>query len=219
MPDWTPVDKYPGLIMERSEQRGWGFTQDDFHKLAIELNGNDHAGLFMPTGIDIWLGNDLIFNWKEAINWLKDSLRGIGYELQLYVKDNRIFFLSGSEKSGEKKLKMVNLDFAKFQAKKFKEGLTSSDVVSKKLIWPGLEVVWLLALNPHICLEIGEEKFPGLLLPGLVTYEYSFPGDQLCIPFFGINKRDYPAKKEIYIDRIWNQGWLDPWMSIAAFKE
>lgn len=174
MTDWTPVDQYPDLIMERSKLRGWGFTVADVDKLAAKLH--DHNGLFTPTGVKIWLGRDLTFNWLEATAWLSDVLKSF----QIYaIEPDNLTLLSGDVRRSRRQLSVVDLDFYTFWNPP--DNKTPRDIRSTRSNWPGLEVAWFSALNPQIYELMDDKKIPYLFAPGLVV-------NPACIPSFEYNK-------------------------------
>lgn len=170
---WTPVSEYPDRILKRSKLRGWGFTQADADKLTATLH--DHAGDLQPTGISMWLGKDLKFNWAETLLWLKDEVESLKYSfLNEYFSPDKLSSLSGSEKSGKQVLDVVDLDLETFWDKS--NGIVPGDVRPNRKKWPGLEAAILLALNPQVFILMDGETVPYMFASGLVIDGSGLPG-------------------------------------------
>lgn len=159
---WSPVEEYTTRIMKRSELRNWGFTQLHADKLAAELH--NHSSLLLPTGVKIELEKDLKSTWDELMLWLKDEIGALGYTLKEYFNPNTLSFLPGCEYTGELRLSAVDLDLVSFgQPSVF----CPQQIRSYRPTWPGLEVVSLLALNPKVCIALGNKIIPNILVAGL----------------------------------------------------
>jgi hypothetical protein len=171
---WMPVGVYVDHIMARSKLRGWGFTQADASKLNANLH--DHDGPLTPTGVSIWLGRDLKFNWTEMTAWIEDEVNKLGFTFQDYfgpVRMHQLSFLPGSEVTGKRKLDVVDLDLATFLGST--NGVIPMNVRSSRLKWPGLEVATLLALNPQVYVAMDGETIPYLFASGLVVDSDGLP--------------------------------------------
>jgi hypothetical protein len=189
--DWWPVSKYVGKISEWNEMRHWGLTQTQIDAFAATLV--DHLDSAHPTGISLWLGHDLAFNWDEALACLEYEVEALGMKFTKYVESDKVSFFPGSEQSGEISLTVALLDIATYWDPI--NGVVPREVRTKEGRLPGLEVVWLLALNPQVYLMIDYETVPGLIAAGLVI-------DLDDLPYF---RRD-PSEVFVY-DYPDNRRW------------
>lgn len=194
---WTPVEQYAQLIMERSDQRGWGFQKFDALHLALKLN--KHSNLLTPTSVNIWLGKDLAHNWLEAIFWIKDRVELLNYDLQLFFESSQLSFLNGSapHKNGQIGMNVVELDLKTFWGH-IDNSIPWWHTQSNNISWPSLEIAWLLALNPQIFIGMDGKTIPYLLASGLTIDENDIPcfhrdGRKLCI---GHSLRGHNWQKE-----------------------
>ena len=182
---WTPVEHYVQLIMERSDEREWGFQKFDAIKLALKLT--EHANLLTPTSVNIWLGKNLAHNWLEAIFWIKDGVESLNYDLKVFFESTQLSFLQGSQptKNGQIGMDAVVLDLKTFWGH-IDNGIPWWHNQPTNIVWPGLEVAWLLALNPQIFIGMDGKTIPYLLASGLTIDENDIPcfhrdGRKLCI--------------------------------------
>lgn len=171
---FTPVNQYADRVLARCEQRGWELfdekRRDPLMRLAMNREDlRQHAGPLEPTGIKLWLGHNLAYNWAEALAWLKDELVAADIDLQWYnyLEDSAITFYEGSEQEGGPNAGLVGLDFHTFWDRP--HAPVPKEVRPKRPNWPGLEVVWFLALNPQCCALMDSETIPFLTAPGLVV--------------------------------------------------
>jgi len=184
----TPVAEYATRIMARSKQRGWGLTEAQVEQFATKLV--DHAGPNLPTGVSLWLGTDLELNWVEAMLWLKDEVEALGFKFTEYFNADDLTFYAGSKQKGEKQLDAVGLDFSTYFH--VKKGMMPYVVRSEhpEARWPGLEVVWTLALSPQVYIAMnGTAEKPFIMAPGLVVgsdYLPIFARDDFgaCVGFY-----------------------------------
>ncbi len=198
---WRPISRYAAKIEEWNKMRGWGLTKAQITAFAATLV--DHLDPLHPTGISLWLGRDLPFNWEEAMACLKLEVEALGEKFKPYFESNRISFFPGSEQSGKRKLTVALLDLQTYWNPT--DGVVPNEVrkIEKRL--PGLEVAWLLALNPEVYLAIDYKTIPGLVATGLVV-------DSDGVPFF---VRD---SDEAYVDDYWaDNHWND--YSVVRFRE
>lgn len=194
--NWTPVSEYAEKIAARSKLRGWGLTMAQIDTFAATLK--DHAGPLLPTGISLWLGRDLQYNWDEAIAWLNDEVTARNEKFQPYFYASQLSFYPGSGQSGKRKLTAVGLDIDTFWDRT--NGLNLKETRPHRATWPGLEVAWLLALNPQACLEIDRKTIPAFCAPGLVVdsgsvpcFDYdapSFPDGAFVFGSWGIGRKN-----------------------------
>src|SRR5258708_36411843 len=82
---FTPVSQYADRVLARCEQRGWEFeskARDPIMRLALKHTVlREHAGPLQPTGVQMWLGRDLAYNWAGGLALLKDELEATGVDL------------------------------------------------------------------------------------------------------------------------------------------
>ena len=168
---WRSVSDYADKIVEWNRLRGWGLTKTQITTFAKTLV--DHLDPLHPTGISLWLGRDLPFNWEEVMACLKLEVEALGEKFTPYVGAERVSFFPGSEQTGGRKLTVALLDLATYWNPT--DGVVPNEVrkIEKRL--PGLEVAWLLALNPQVYVAIDYETIPGLIASGLVVDSVGVP--------------------------------------------
>lgn len=171
---WRPVGEYADKIGEWNKLRGWGLTKTHITTFARTLV--DHLDPLHPTGISLWLGRDLPYNWDEAMACLKVEVEKLGEKFVPYVGAKRVSFFPGSERIGVRKLTPALLDLATYWSPT--DGVVTNEVRKIEERLPGLEVAWLLALNPQVYVAIDYETTPGLMAAGLVV-------DSGGVPDFG----------------------------------
>lgn len=161
---WRSVNEYADKIVEWNRLRGWGLTKTQISTFAATLV--DHLDPLHPTGISLWLGRDLPYNWEEVTACLKHEVEALGVKFLQYIGSDRVSFFAGSEQSGKCKLTVALLDLATYWNPT--DGVNSNEVRRAEKWLPGLEVAWLLALNAPVYLAIGSETIPGFIAAGLV---------------------------------------------------
>ncbi len=171
---WRPVSEYADKINEWNKLRGWGLTKTQIITFAKNLV--DHLDPLHPTGISLWLGRDLSFNWEEVMACLQMEVEALGEKFTPYVGVEQVSFFPGSEQAGGRKLTVALLDLQTYWNPT--NGVVPNEVrkIEKRL--PGLEVAWLLALNPQVYVAIDYETTPGFIAAGLVV-------DSDGVPCFG----------------------------------
>lgn len=198
---WRSVGEYADKIAEWNKLRGWGLTKTQITTFARTLV--DHLDPLHPTGISLWLGRDLLYNWEEVMACLEHEVTALGEKFTPYVGAERVSFFPGSEQSGGRKLAVALLDLATYWNPT--DGVVPNEVrkIEKRL--PGLEVAWLLALNPQVYLAIDYGAIPGLVAAGLIV-------GSGCVPDFG---RDSAGACVLdgWADGRWGDG------SVVAFRE
>lgn len=178
---WRPVGEYAERISQWNNMRNWGLSGVQISTLANSIV--DHLDPLHPTGIDLWLGRNLAYNWREAMICLQTEVEAIGEKFVPYIDGDRIKFLSGSEQAGQPSLGVALLTID--DGSSSEHGVVPDEVRETGDRFPGLEVAWLLALNPHAYRAIGAKAVPGLLAPGLTV-------DTGCVPAFaGDSKGTY----------------------------
>jgi hypothetical protein len=198
---WRSVSEYASKIAEWNKLRGWCLTKTQITAFAKTLV--DHLDPLHPTGISLWLGRDLPYNWEEVMACLKLEVEALGESFTPCVGAERVSFFPGSEQTGGRKLTVALLDLATYWNPT--DGVVPNEVrkIEKRL--PGLEVAWLLALNPEVYVAIDYETIPGLIAAGLVVGSDFVPHFELC-------------SDEAYVLGSWaGYGWLV--YSVVAFRE
>ena len=198
---WRPVSEYAAKISEWNKLRGWGLTKAQITTFARNLV--DHLGPLHPTGISLWLGRDLPYNWEEVMACLEHEVEALGKRFTPYVNAERVSFFPGSEQSGGRKLTVALLDLQTYWNPA--DGVIPDEVrkIEKRL--PGLEVAWLLALNPGAYVAIDYETIPGFIAAGLVVNSDGVP-------------RFDNASDEAIVHDYWSDyGWSGD--SVVRFRE
>jgi hypothetical protein len=198
---WRPVYQYAFKIIEWNKLRGWGLTTTQITTFAKTIV--DHLDPLHPTGISLWLGRDLPYNWEEVMACLKLEVEALGENFTPYVGAERVSFFPGSKQTGGRKLTVALLDLATYWNPT--DGVVPNEVrkIEKRL--PGLEVAWLLALNPEVYVASGYETIPGLIAAGLVVGSDRVPGFA-------------HGSVQAYVDGYWaGSRWRE--RSVVAFRE
>ena len=170
---WTPTDQYLELIMARSDERKWGLTKYNARSFAISLK--DHSSSLMPTGVNIWLGKSLEFNWTEAMIWLRDEVEALGHNFKISFDPSRLNYKSKFKRRSDCGLYAVRLDIGTYWNPV--NGIAPWDVLrnSSVPIWPDLAVPFTLALNPQVFTKMDGKTIPYMWAPGLVIDSNSLP--------------------------------------------
>ena len=202
---WTAVSDYYDLIVARAELRGWKLPKKQLDALKAQLDNLDHASPLKPVGISMWLGQDLAYNRAEAIAWLKDVVEAKGLTFVDYTGEGRTSFNQGSAREGRPSISACGLDLQTHWNPT--DGVIPKELreASPTTCWPGLELFWLMALNPDVYLAIDFENIPGLLAPGLVV-------GSARLPCFGRVGREAWVGS-YWADRRWNR------FSFVVFRE
>jgi len=168
---WRPVNEYVVKILRWNTLRNWGLTKPEITAFVNSLV--DHLDFLHPTGISLWLGRDLPFNWEEAMACLMLEVVLLGEKFKPYFESTQLSFFPGSEQSGGPSLGVALLDLQTYWNPTDGEFPDKVRGIEKRL--PGLEVAWLLALNPELYLAIDYGVIPGLIAAGLVVESDSAP--------------------------------------------
>ncbi len=162
---FTPVHEYVERIMARSELRGWGFTGKHADELRKQLTGLDHSNALSPIGVQIWRGNDLEYNWTEAVAWLIDEAKSFACEnvVQPWLL-RKPCFLPGSEITGDQALIAVQIDLHLWS---YLDGMLWNIEKDCQSRWPSIEIPDTLALNPHIIQLMDGYNYPMWMVPGI----------------------------------------------------
>jgi hypothetical protein len=206
--DWTPVSQYAEKIRDWNRRFGLGLsdTQLTAHELLL-LDEGDHAGPLLPTSISLTLGKSLQHDWEVVMEILKYEVEKLGVPFKEYFDASCLSYSPGSEPSESKVPQLVPalLDIGRFWD-------TDNGVVPRKVReqlkgrpLPGLEVAWLLALNPQVFLAMDGKTIPFLCAAGLVVYS----DDLLCF--------DRGSGGAFVSDRWDGDRWYG--CSVVAFRE
>jgi len=170
---WTPTNLYLERIMKRSDERKWGLTEYNARSFTISLR--EHFSSLMPTGVNIWLGKSLEFNWTEAMIWLKDEVGALGYDLKVSFDASRLFFRSNFKRRDECGFHAIKLNLAKFWDPV--NGVAPWDVLRdlSNWVWPDLAIPFSLALNPQVCINMDGKTIPYMWASGLTIDSNSLP--------------------------------------------
>jgi hypothetical protein len=198
---WRPVYRYAFKIADWNKLRGWGLTTTQITTFARTIV--DHLDPLHPTGVSLWLGRDLSYNWEEVMACLKLEVEALGEKFTPFFGAERVSFFPESEQTGGRKLTVALLDLATYWNPT--DGVVPNEVrkIEKRL--PGLEVAWLLALNPEVYVAIDYETIPGLIAAGLVVGS----GE---VPIFA-HDSDEPFVLDSWAGHMWD-GY-----SVVAFRE
>lgn len=194
---WADVDTYAEAISARSQLRGWGLDRDSIESALSAIRG--HKDVLHPTAITLSLGKGAGYDWAEANAWMADSLKEHGSK---YFDDCSAYFsmpVESGTSSGrfhypersrlisdsEPELAPSYLDLERFH---FKDSaiwgvLSVMDIINRGQTgrlngWPGLDMLWLFALNSEMYLE-GWNRWiepAALLLPGIVLTDEESDG-------------------------------------------
>lgn len=201
--DWTPVSQYADKLCDWNERFQLGLASGQIDSLAAELP--DHAGPHQPTGITLYLGEVLKPDYEVAMKILRCEVEKLDVRFSEYFDASRLSCFSGSEspKSKNPSLGVALLDIGTFWDSE--NGVVPREVRRQRSSWPGLEVIWLLALNPQVFLAMDGKTIPFMWAAGLVV-------DSDRLPCFG--RRSVGAYVYAYWDvRRWAPG------SVVAFRE
>jgi hypothetical protein len=173
---WTSPKQYMERIEARAVLRGWpqfhgasvsSFDRKDY-KLQEELRYASHGGPFdlRPLGMEIWLGGTLEHNLTEALAWLSDEVEGLGGRIRVDFDASTARFRPGCEiEDVDPFMHPTNLDLVAHWDPKHQARLRNLSGSRQ----PGLELVWLLALNPQVLLAINGQSVPYMIAPGVTV--------------------------------------------------
>jgi len=190
VPSWRPVSEYAEKISEWNTLRNWGLSETQIATFSDTLV--DHHDTLNPTGISLWLGRNLQFNWEEAMFCIKHEIEAIGMKSNIYIDAKDVSFLPGSEQTGEPELTVALLDLESYGDPT--DSISAGEVREIEGRLPGLEVAWLLVLNPRMFVSINYDTILGFVAAGLLV-----GAGERTVDF------SYGSEGAIYIDN----GWVD----------
>jgi hypothetical protein len=178
---WTSLREYPDILRLLGKNCNLGISVEYICKLYTINMKQLHFG--QPIAIDIWSDGNLYRHWEKAISCLKFRLKMLGFTLQINFDPRLLAFLPGSERDGKVVLTLNPIDITTFDSSN--GDIIPSDILSTKSSWPGLDIIWLMAFNPSVCIKLGG-KIPYLLMPGLTLPSGFIPniytvGNTVCI--------------------------------------
>ncbi len=204
--NWRPVADYGLKLREWSDRFGLGLTDVQIDELVAALP--DHAGPRQPTSIGVTSGKGLEFDRKVVQPIIKYELAKIGVTYTDYIRQCglSVKYLPGSEpvhRGRKPQLAPALLDIGTFWDTQ--NGVVVREARRQYNRWPGLEVDWLMALNPQVLAAIDYKDIPGFIAAGLVV-------DSDDMPSF------YRAGRKAYVIEGWDGiRWYGH--SVVAFRE
>jgi len=169
---WTPVEEYADRIAARNDLCHWGLSSKQITEFGASLK--PHLGELQPSGLLLWLGHTLKYNWEQVVAWLSDEIEALGGFLPVFIRSDLVAFWPGFEMDGPARLRPVWLDMATTWHPS--EGLIPAEVrMNRGLDLAGLELAWTLALSPQILLAIDGRMFPAMLAAGLMVDSTGVP--------------------------------------------
>lgn len=213
MVDLTPTEEYPGLIAQRSAQRGWGFTPAE---IAIFEQGLPMAVTGQPSAVAplIVLDGGLIDSIREAVLLIRQGVRALGLDLEV---DEDFDFGSlrpyvGCELEERRSLSSTVLDlyprrYGSCDGMSHKLAFTPEAVRPRCERWPGLDLIWALAFSPQklaaipaeyrfvmLGLEVGEGHVPGFVLGGDTVHLTTAPTKEELFNTLPVGYLEYAAQ-------------------------
>lgn len=181
---WKSADTYADALWERSQLRGWRLTKK---YISSALSGiRDHQDVLHPTAVKLSLGKGAAYDWAEASAWLADSIASFDEFMRRYFDDcTMVSEHNGSGKnwfhyarnSGPKvqsgpELEPSYLDLDSFNLKEevpWNDRPMMLDIINQREVWPGVDLVWLFAMNPEMYLNGWfRQRYVNFYLPGIV---------------------------------------------------
>lgn len=175
---WTPTNQYADKLRTWNRLIGLGLTERQIDELVLP----DHIGPLQPTGISFTSGKGIEHDRKILRQIIEYELSKLGVSYVDYNQQDgrQVAYFPGSEPGGSDKphLATALLDIGRFWDPK--NGIVVRRVREqlKGQRLPGLEVDWLMALNPQVFAAIDYETVPGFVAPGLIV-------DSTDVPVFG----------------------------------
>lgn len=177
--EWRGVTTYWRSLEEWNREFELRIAGRDITDIDVGLH---HAGPYRPATVCYYSGRGLTVDWTIATDVLRYELKKRQMELDVMVSSDLVAYRGGCGAwSSHPKLSQAGtIDLLKYWKP---ESLTTvKDALKKERTWPSLEILWLLALNPHVFSEMSKGNFPDLYLPGLQVH----PGN---VPFIGCYNR------------------------------
>lgn len=163
---WTPVRAYPDLIAERAKKKDWPISAEQIQMLENKLKYLDHGGDFLPIGVEVWLG-DLSITTTEMLKWIADGQEEIYQRPDINIMSDSISHQRALERPEEPALIVRKYDLMKHWDKNVEADYDMPDVTAMEDIWPGVNGLSLVALNPVYFVRMNGKTVPYCTIPGL----------------------------------------------------
>lgn len=167
--DWTPVTMYEDKLRDWNDRFDLGLSADQIEEFHLRVP--DHTGPHQPTGISLTLGRGLKGDREVIQQIIRYELGMPGVAYTDYIRESglSVKYLAGSEppKRRTPELDVALLDIGTFWDPR--NGVVPNQVRRQRNRWPGLEVDWLMALNPQVLAAIDYDTVPGFIATGLVV--------------------------------------------------
>jgi hypothetical protein len=208
--DWTPVSRYAVKLLEWQQRFGLGLTAEDIIYALADLP--DHAGPHLPTRIKLFLGKGVQHDWEMVTKILKYEVEKLGVPFEVkHFCGSYPWHLSRKKPGNGNKIELsaTLLDIGEFWHPQDPVEPREALCYQGSRDWPGLEVAWLLALNPQVFLAMDGKTVPSMWAIGLVHdggYLYFNAGPQ----------------EEAFVTSDWGDYGVSggkPWASVVAFRE
>lgn len=185
---WGAVDSYASAIYTRSQLRDWKLTKDQIDTALAGIQ--DHRDVLHPSAIKLTLGQGAAYDWSEANLWLADAIKQPDYE-QRYFDDCTTcgsgpdwFHYANHSIPFEGPGPNIAPSYLDLDTFNLKDEVPWNDreimlrLIDKRKAWPGIDLVWLFALNPEMFM-LGWDRWRSgtyLYMPGIVLTDE--PSDQ-----------------------------------------
>ncbi len=178
--EWKSVDTYVDAIYERSRLRKWGFSKKRIERALTGVQ--EHKDVLHPSAIKLSLGKGAAHDWSEANLWLADAIKQPDYE-QRYFDDCTTcgagpswFHYANNSMPFEKPGSHVAPSYLDLDTFNLKEEVAWNDreimlyLIDTRKTWPGLDLIWLFALNPEMFMQGWDRwrSYTTLYMPGIV---------------------------------------------------
>lgn len=170
---WGDPAGYADAIMERSDKRGWRL---DERSVRLALAGiRPHTDVLRPSAFRLFLGKGAYHDWTEATTWLANVISGVDRafvdvcHVSSTVPWHHYAVESGPSSPSEAYVEATYLDFQTHDLSGGVDGEreTLLALINSEPTWPGLDLIWLFALNPEMYIR-GWKRIPSLIMPGIV---------------------------------------------------
>lgn len=202
---WSPVAQYAVKLHDWNRRFDLGLRKAEIDILVAALPA--HAGSHQPTSIALTLGKGLQHDYEVALKILAYEVGKVGVKFTPYVDSSRVSAFPGSkvQRMAKPGLGVALLDVGRFWDPV--NGIVPRQVREqfRDRPLPGLEVLWLLALNPHVYTAMDGKRIPYMFGIGMVVDGESV----LCL---GCDSAD------AFVCGYWDEG---PWCigSVVIFRE
>lgn len=199
---WKSSKEYPEALGVFKDQCNISILSRDICQFFSDTLA---PGVFdsSPLAIDIFMDGSFSHNFEIATDCLRYSLRKLGYALKVNTAGDKLFYrLTNKSLTGGRVLNVSAIDLKTFDGTY--SGIIPKMLLSTRQSWPGICIIWLLALNPHICIKLGVKDLPELLIPGINSKSGHMP-------------KVYTFEKTVYIDCDWDPSTIQ-YAVLPAFR-